>query len=187
MKKRDTRAVITAAVIFIVMVAVICIVNATGHGNFTGTAWSVIPPVVAIVIALITKEAYSSLFIGIVLGALMAAGCSVLDTVDTVIVDGLSSAVVGNAGIFVFLVFLGTIVALINKTGASRAFGKWAERHVKSKAAAQLASFVLGVLIFIDDYFNCLTVGSVMSPVTDSKRISRVKLAYIIDATAPYV
>ncbi|MCR4684964.1 MAG: Na+/H+ antiporter NhaC family protein [Lachnospiraceae bacterium] len=173
-----------ALLIFVVMVAVILIVNACGYGNFSGTFWALVPPLTAIILALITKEVYSSLFIGIVLGGLMAAGCSFVDTVYNVAIDGISTSVSDNAGILVFLVVLGIIVALVNKSGASRAFGVWAEKHIKTKTGAALASFCLGVLIFIDDYFNCLTVGSVMAPVTDSKKISRAKLAYLIDATA---
>ncbi len=157
----------------------------SGSDNmFIGTFWSLIPPVVAIVLALITKEVYSSLFIGILVGGLFAAQFSPLKTVDAIINDGLISAVSGSAGIFIFLVILGILVALINKTGAAAAFGKWAQMHVKTRIGAILATFALGVLIFIDDYFNCLTVGSVMLPVTDSHKISRAKLAYLIDATA---
>lgn len=183
MKTKKNTAVI-AGLVFIVMVAVILAVNAAGAGNFTGTFWALVPPLVAIALALITKEAYSSLFMGVILGAIMAGGCSFYGTVDMVTVDGLSTSVADNAGILIFLVILGTIVALVNKSGASRSFGKWAEAHIKTKTGAALATFLLGVLIFIDDYFNCLTVGSVMAPVTDSKKISRVKLAYLIDATA---
>ena len=157
----------------------------SGSDNmFIGTFWSLIPPVVAIVLALITKEVYSSLFIGILVGGLFAAQFSPLKTVDAIINDGLIAAVSGSAGIFIFLVILGILVALINKTGAAAAFGKWAQMHVKTRIGAILATFALGVLIFIDDYFNCLTVGSVMLPVTDSHKISRAKLAYLIDATA---
>lgn len=157
----------------------------SGSDNmFIGTFWSLIPPVVAIVLALITKEVYSSLFIGILVGGLFAAQFSPLKTVDAIINDGLISAVSGSAGIFIFLVILGILVALINKTGAAAAFGKWAQMHVKTRIGAILATFALGVLIFSDDYFNCLTVGSVMLPVTDSHKISRAKLAYLIDATA---
>ena len=151
---------------------------------FVGTFWALVPPVVAIVLALITKEVYSSLFIGILVGGLFAASFSPLKTVDAIINDGLIAAVSGSAGIFIFLVILGMLVALINKTGAAAAFGKWAQTHVKTRIGAILATFALGVLIFIDDYFNCLTVGSVMLPVTDSHKISRAKLAYLIDATA---
>ena len=180
MKKKSA---LIAAIIFVAMVAIILCTNAAGV-TFTTSFWALVPPLVAIVLALITKEAYSSLFIGIVLGGIMAGGCSFYGTVDMVTVDGLSTAVADNAGILIFLVILGIIVALINKSGASRAFGKWAQENIKTKTGAALATFLLGVLIFIDDYFNCLTVGSVMSPVTDSKKISRVKLAYLIDATA---
>ncbi len=180
MKKQST---LIAGVIFVVMVAVIIICNASGVA-FTSTFWALVPPLVAIVLALITKEAYSSLFIGIVLGALMNSQCSFMGTVDNVAINGLSTSVSDNAGIFLFLVFLGIVVALVNKSGASRAFGEWAQTHIKTKTGAMLATFFLGVLIFIDDYFNCLTVGSVMSPVTDAKKVSRVKLAYLIDATA---
>ncbi len=183
MKNKKNTAVI-AGLVFIVMVAIILAVNAAGAGNFTGTFWALVPPLVAIALALITKEAYSSLFMGVILGAIMAGGCSFYGTIDMVTVDGLSTSVADNAGILIFLVILGTIVALVNKSGASRSFGKWAETHIKTKTGAALATFLLGVLIFIDDYFNCLTVGSVMAPVTDSKKISRVKLAYLIDATA---
>ena len=180
MKKKSG---LIAAIIFVAVVVIILAVNGAGV-EFTGTFWALVPPLVAIILALITKEAYSSLFIGIVLGALMSSGCSFYGTVDNVAIAGLSDAIAGNAGILLFLVILGIVVALVNKSGASRAFGKWAESHIKTKTGACLATFLLGVLIFIDDYFNCLTVGSVMSPVTDSKKISRVKLAYLIDATA---
>lgn len=180
MKKKPA---LTVAVIFAAVVAVIAIVHANG-GSFAGTAWALLPPMVAIILALVTKEAYSSLFIGVFLGAFMAADCNILGTVDTVTEDALIAAVTDTAGIFIFLVILGIIVALVNKSGASRAFGEWAQKHIKTRAGAMLATFALGVLIFIDDYFNCLTVGSVMAPVTDAKKISRVKLAYLIDATA---
>lgn len=180
MKKNSA---LIAAIIFVAMVVLIAVVNGSGV-TFTSTFWALVPPLVAIILALITKEAYSSLFIGIVLGALMANNCSFIGTVDMITVDGLSASIADNAGIFLFLVFLGIVVALVNKSGASRAFGDWAQKNIKTKTGAALATFLLGVLIFIDDYFNCLTVGSVMSPVTDSKKISRVKLAYLIDATA---
>ena len=151
---------------------------------FIGTFWSLVPPLVAIVLALITKEVYSSLFAGVLVGALLYRNFNIVGTVDTLVQDGLIAAVSGTAGIFVFLVVLGAMIALINKAGGSAAFGKWAEKHIKSKTGAVFCSFALGVLIFIDDYFNCLTVGSVMRPVTDGHRVSRAKLAYIIDATA---
>ena len=152
--------------------------------NYAGTFWALIPPFVAIALALITKEVYSSLFIGIALGGLLAANWNPVTALDNVINAGLIEAVAGTAGIFIFLVILGALVALINKAGGSAAFGRWAETHIKSRVGAMFATFILGVLIFIDDYFNCLTVGSVMRPVTDSHKISRAKLAFLIDATA---
>ncbi len=155
-----------------------------GEGAVQGTVWALLPPVIAIGLALITKEVYSSLFIGIVTGALFYSKFSFLGTMDAVINDGLITAVSDTAGIFVFLVELGVLVALVNKAGGSAAFGKWAATHIKTRVGAMLATFALGVLIFIDDYFNCLTVGSVMRPVTDNHKISRAKLSYLIDATA---
>ena len=165
--------------------------------EFVGTAWALLPPVVAIVLALITKQTYVSLFVGIVVGALLLAGFDPANTLNYIIVgnigEGEDAAGVGflnaisdpwNAGIFVFLVMLGIMVALVNAAGGSAAFGSWAAKHIHSRMGAMLATFVLGVLIFIDDYFNCLTVGAVMRPVTDEQKISRAKLAYIIDATA---
>ncbi len=149
-----------------------------------GTLWSLFPPVIAIGLALITKEAYSSLFVGIVVGGLLSTGFKPFDTADAVVSTGLIDAVSGTAGIFIFLVLLGAIVALLNKAGGSKAFGQWAAKHVKTKAGAAIATFCFGILIFIDDYFNCLTVGAVMRPVTDQAKISRAKLAYLIDATA---
>ncbi len=154
------------------------------EGSVRGTLWALLPPVIAIGLALITKEVYSSLFIGFLSGALLYSDFSFTGTLDAIINDGLISAVAGSAGIFIFLIELGIIVALINKAGGSAAFGNWAKTHIKTRAGAMIATFILGILIFVDDYFNCLTVGSVMRPVTDSKRISRAKLAYIIDATA---
>ena len=130
---------------------------------FVNTFWSLVPPIVAIGLALLTKETYSSLFIGIVVGALLATDFSPIGALDTIINDGLTAAIADNAGIFLFLVILGVMVALVNATGGSAAFGRWAASHIHSKAGALLATFALGVLIFIDDYFNCLTVGSVMT------------------------
>ena len=151
-----------------------------------GTFWALVPPIVAIVLALITKETYSSLFVGIVVGALFVGGFNLVGSLDTMINDGFIAALSdsGNAGIFMFLVLLGIMVALINAAGGSAAFGRWAAQHVHTRDGAIIATFFLGVLIFVDDYFNCLTVGSVMRPVTDSHNVSRAKLAYIIDATA---
>ena len=152
--------------------------------RFANTFWALVPPIIAIGLALITKEVYSSLLIGIIFGALLSSSFNFTKAVDNLVNEGFIGAVSGTAGIFVFLVLLGIVVALVNKCGGSYAFGQWAQKHVKSKVGAMLATFVLGCLIFIDDYFNCLTVGSVMRPVTDAKGISRAKLAYIIDATA---
>ena len=153
------------------------------------TGWALLPPVVAIALALITKEVYSSLFIGIVVGAVLYGGGNVERTILHAFGDdngGFVSVLTDsyNVGILIFLVILGTIVAMMNKAGGSAAFGKWASEHIKTKAGAQLATILLGVVIFVDDYFNCLTVGSVMRPVTDKHNVSRAKLAYLIDATA---
>ena len=154
--------------------------------QFYNTALALLPPVIAIALALLTKEVYSSLFIGILVGGLLYSNFSFEGTLNHVfsggIVASLSDAY--NVGILIFLVILGTMVCLMNKAGASAAFGRWAKTNIKSRAGAQLASIVLGCLIFIDDYFNCLTVGSVMRPITDKHQVSRAKLAYIIDATA---
>lgn len=155
-----------------------------GAGEGFGSLWALLPPFIAIALALITKEVFSSLFIGILSGAILIADFSPFKTMDSVVNTGLISAVSGTAGIFIFLVELGVLVCLVNKAGGSKAFGDWAETHVKTRIGATLCTFVLGILIFIDDYFNCLTVGSVMRPVTDKHKISRSKLAYLIDATA---
>lgn len=154
--------------------------------NYYSTVMALAPPVIAIVLALITKEVYSSLFIGVLAGALLYSNFNVIGAVDAIVNDGLIANVGDswNAGILIFLVLLGIMVALVNAAGGSAAFGRWAKTHVKTRTGAQLATFALGVLIFIDDYFNCLTVGSVMRPVTDSHKISRTKFSYIIDATA---
>ncbi len=152
--------------------------------QFYATFWALVPPIIAIALALITKEVYSSLFIGVVAGALLSANFKPATVVDNAVSSGLISAISDTAGIFLFLVILGIIVALVNKSGGSAAFGRWAEKNIKSRTGAMFATFVLGVLIFIDDYFNCLTVGSVMRPITDTHKVSRSKLAYLIDATA---
>ena len=157
------------------------------------TFWALLPPIIAIVLALITKEVYSSLFIGIVVGALFYSGFSFEGTLNHIFFEEVDDASYGmisvlsdssNVGILIFLVILGTLVALMNNAGGSAAFGRWATAHIKTRVGAQLATIALGVLIFVDDYFNCLTVGSVMRPVTDTHNISRAKLAYLIDATA---
>ena len=154
--------------------------------RFFNTFWSLLPPIIAIALALITKEVYSSLFIGILVGGLLYSNFAFEATVLHVFNDGIVASVTDsyNMGILIFLVILGAMVCLMNKAGGSAAFGRWAEKNIKSRVGAQLASILLGCLIFIDDYFNCLTVGSVMRPITDKHNISRAKLAYIIDATA---
>lgn len=156
-----------------------------------GTFWSLIPPIVAIGLALITKEVYSSLFIGIVIGGILySIGSSDYNlfegTVRHVLYDGIIANLAdsNNVGILVFLVMLGVIVCLMNMSGGSAAFGRWAQKRIKTRIGAQLATVVLGCLIFVDDYFNCLTVGSVMRPITESHKVSKAKLAYLIDATA---
>ena len=153
---------------------------------FYNTFWSLIPPIIAIALALITKEVYSSLFLGILVGGLLYSSFAFEATILHVFNDGIVASVTDsyNMGILIFLIILGSMVCLMNKAGGSAAFGRWAKDHIKSRVGAQLASVLLGVLIFIDDYFNCLTVGSVMRPITDKHNISRAKLAYIIDATA---
>ncbi len=153
---------------------------------FTNSFWALMPAVIAIALALITKEVYSSLFIGIVVGGLLYANFSFTGMMQHVFVDGMIGQLSDswNVGILIFLVVLGSMVMLMNRAGGSAAFGRWAATHVKTKVGAQLATIALGVLIFIDDYFNCLTVGSVMRPLTDKHKISREKLAYLIDATA---
>ena len=192
MRNLSAKRIIAFAAVMMLIAAVFSVgvfadaapVAEEGNDGFYATFWALIPPVIAIALALITKEVYSSLFIGILAGGLLATNFSPLGTVDAIVNDGLIAAVSDTAGIFIFLVLLGIMVALINKTGAAAAFGKWAKTHVKTRIGAQLATFALGVLIFIDDYFNCLTVGSVMKPVTDAHKISRAKLAFLIDATA---
>ena len=152
----------------------------------TGTFWALVPAIVAIVLALITKEVYSSLFIGIAIGGLFYANFNFEGTVIHIFQDGIVGSLTDsyNMGIIVFLVVLGIMVCMMNMAGGSKAFGRWAETHIKTRVGAQLATILLGALIFIDDYFNCLTVGSVMRPVTDRHNISRAKLSYLIDATA---
>ncbi len=175
-----------------VMLMLLCFIpaafaeEAANTSKFYGTAWSLLPPVVAIGLALITKEVYTSLFIGIFTGALLYSNFNFEGTINHIFRDGIVAVIsnTSNAGILVFLVILGIMVTLINRAGGSAAFGNWASRHIKSRAGAQIATILLGMLIFIDDYFNCLTVGSVMRPVTDKSNISRAKLAYLIDATA---
>ena len=179
----DRRDPVLLAAAGVIIAAMAILVPFTVENTYA-TFWALVPPVVAIGLALITKEVFSSLFIGIVVGGMFACGGSATAAIDNVVSTGLISAVEGSAGIFVFLVILGIAVSLLNRAGGSAAFGRWAKTHIRTRVGAQLATFVLGVLIFIDDYFNCLTVGSVMLPVTDGHRVSRAKLAYLIDATA---
>ena len=185
---RGKRALIALILCVVMMLALSVFVYADSEdaSSLYGTFWALLPPIIAIVLALITKEAYSSLFIGVVIGALLAAGGNPVQALNYAVSDdgGMISAIADNAGIFLFLVLLGIIVQLINLSGGSAAFGRWAEKNIKTRVGAQLATFILGVLIFIDDYFNCLTVGSVMLPITDRHKISRAKLSYLIDATA---
>ena len=150
------------------------------------TIWALVPPLVAIVLALITKEVYSSLFVGILVGGLFFSGFSFEGTIMHIYNEGVIGVLTDgyNVGILIFLVILGAMVCLMNRAGGSAAFGAWSSKHIKSRVGAQLATIALGVLIFIDDYFNCLTVGSVMRPVADKHNISRAKLSYLIDATA---
>ena len=189
-KKIFSKKNIVAFLTFVFAMVISTVAYAEGEDGeavvsmFHATFWALVPPIVAIGLALITKEVYSSLFVGIVLGGLLSANFAPVATLDNLLNEGLIAAVSDTAGIFLFLVILGIVVALVNKAGGSAAFGRWASVHIKTRVGAQLATFLLGVLIFIDDYFNCLTVGSVMRPVTDTHKISRAKLAYIIDATA---
>ena len=175
------------AVVALVLIAIATSTTAHLEGGVYATAWSLLPPILAICLALITKEVYVSLFVGIFSGGLLAVGgllhpLAAMEHSLSTMVESLADS--WNIGILIFLVVLGTIVALMNKAGGSRAYGEWAIKNIKSRRGAQLATFGLGILIFVDDYFNCLTVGAVMRPVTDSHKISRSKLAYLIDATA---
>ena len=189
MNKKSTRTAFAVAVVaIVVLLGALAVMYKDVETGFVGTCWSLLPPVVAIALALISKEVYSSLFVGCLVGALLYTEFSPWDTIvqlvggDYGIVTTVSDSY--NMGIIVFLVMLGIIVDLMNKGGGSEAFGRWANTSVKSRCGAQLMSMLLGCLIFIDDYFNCLTVGAVMRPVTESHNISRAKLAYVIDATA---
>ncbi len=196
MKKKNLPFLICALVIVGIFIVITNItpgtVTETYHPAVYGTIGSLLPPVMAIILALITKEVYSSLFVGIISGALLYANGNLELMLNTMLffngeegggmVTKLSDS--WNVGIIVFLVVLGIMVALMNKVGGSAAFGRWASEHITSRVGVQLATMALGVLIFVDDYFNCLTVGSVMRPVTDRQKISRAKLAYLIDATA---
>ena len=189
MEKKSTKIAYGIALIVVVIALVIAKLTNDGSG-FQATGWALFPPVVAIALALISKEVYSSLFLGCLAAALLLANFSPWQMVvnfigaDSSSGVGLINSVTGNVSILIFLVILGIMVDLMNKAGGSAAFGRWATKVVKTRSGAQLMTMLLGVLIFIDDYFNCLTVGAVMRPVTESHKISRAKLAYVIDATA---
>ena len=185
MEKKSTKIAYGVALAVVVVALVIAKVANDGSG-FVATGWALFPPVVAIALALISKEVYSSLFLGCLVGALLLADFDPWQTVVNFIGagDGVGMINAIDISILIFLVVLGIMVDLMNKAGGSAAFGRWAKKAVKSRVGAQLLTMLLGVLIFIDDYFNCLTVGAVMRPVTESHHISRAKLAYIIDATA---
>ncbi len=188
--EKKKKSYLSKAVFGLLIVAfMVCCIIAAPITEAKGTLWSLFPPVIAIGLALITKEVYSSLFVGILSGGIIyaaASGTGFEGTFKAVVQDGLITNLSNayNVGILVFLVVLGIIVVLMNKAGGSRAYGEWAAAHIKSRRGVALSTFFLGVLIFVDDYFNCLTVGSVMRPITDKHNISRSKLAYLIDSTA---
>lgn len=183
-KKKTSKA--TWIVLIVVIALMLVAAFTTTADSVQQTIWSLVPPIVAISLALATKEVYSSLFLGVVAGGLLYSGFNFEGTINHVYTEGIVMVLSDsyNVGIIIFLVILGIMVALMNKSGASAAFGRWAQTKIKNRVGAQLATIGLGVLIFIDDYFNCLTVGSVMRPVTDKFKISRAKLAYLIDSTA---
>lgn len=189
MEKKKKSYLSKAVFGLLIVVFTVCCIIAAPITEAKGTLWSLFPPVIAIGLALITKEVYSSLFVGILSGGIIyaaASGTGFEGTFKAVVQDGLITNLSNayNVGILVFLVVLGIIVVLMNKAGGSRAYGEWAAAHIKSRRGVALSTFFLGVLIFVDDYFNCLTVGSVMRPITDKHNISRSKLAYLIDSTA---
>ena len=192
MAKSKSRIVFVIGLVVMLVAALPMLVFAEDEAEYVptlfGTVWSLLPPIIAIALALITKEVYSSLFIGIVCGAVLwsVGGQGFFGILEHVMNDGVVGNLADsyNMGIIVFLVLLGWLVAMMNKTGASHSFGVWADEKIKTKEGASFATIALGCLIFVDDYFNCLTVGSVMRPVTDDHKISRAKLAYLIDATA---
>ena len=186
MQKKESKISVSLIAMCVVIALIVIMAFVTNAESVQQSAWSLVPPVIAIALALITKEVYSSLFIGIISGALLYSGYSFEGTLNHIFNDGVIAVLSDsyNMGILVFLVILGIMVQLMNRTGGSAAFGNWASEKISSREGAQLATIALGCLIFIDDYFNCLTVGSVMRPVTDKHKISRAKLAYLIDATA---
>lgn len=192
-KKKIVISVMTIAVIGLIIYTFMTPVDMSALDNYTssvyGQVWSLLPPALAIILALITKEVYTSLLTGIITGALLYSGFNLELMINTMFFNengGMTAKLssISNIGILLFLVMLGILVALMNKAGGSAAFGRWAAEHIKTRIGAQLATMMLGIVIFVDDYFNCLTVGSVMRPVTDKHNVSRAKLAYLIDATA---
>ena len=187
MRKGEPKVLTFVSLIAVVVVlAGLAVAVVHYHMPVKETIWALTPPVIAIALALITKEVYSSLFLGILTGAFLNAGFDLVGTLNQVFQSGLLTVLSDkwNVGILIFLILLGMMVQLMNRAGGSAAFGQWASKHIRTRAGAQLSTIMLGCLIFIDDYFNCLTVGSVMRPVTDKHQISRAKLAYLIDSTA---
>ena len=189
-KKAGTALSVMAMVFMGAMASPLTVLAADAEETYQpalyATIWALLPPLVAIILALITKEVYSSLFVGIVVGALLYSGFKFEGTVTQIFEGGIIKVLSDsyNVGILIFLVILGSVVCMMNKAGGSAAFGRWASKKIHTRVGAELAAIILGVLIFIDDYFNCLTVGSVMRPVTDRHHVSRAKFAYLIDATA---
>ena len=186
MERKELKISVSLAATIAVAAIIFLMAFVTSADSVQQSFWSLIPPIIAIALALITKEVYSSLFIGILTGALLYSGYNFEGTINHIFTDGIIAVLSDsyNMGILVFLVILGIVVQLMNRTGGSAAFGSWASEKIRTREGAQLSTIALGCLIFIDDYFNCLTVGSVMRPVTDKHKISRAKLAYLIDATA---
>ncbi len=186
MERKERKVSVTLAAVVAILIFLVIAALVTNAESVQQTAWALVPPIIAISLALVTKEVYSSLLVGILTGGLLFSGFKFEGTVNHVFNDGFVAVLADsyNVGILIFLVILGVIVQLMNRTGGSAAFGNWAANKIRTRKGAQLSTILLGCLIFIDDYFNCLTVGSVMRPVTDKHKVSRAKLAYLIDATA---
>ena len=185
-RRKEIRRVVSLFTAGVVLLFLCMAYFFTTKNTVQQSFWSLVPPLIAISLALVTKEVYSSLFLGILSGALLYTGYNPEKSIRHIFIEGIFEVLSnpGNVGILCFLVILGMMVQLMNKTGGSRAFGNWAQKHIKTRRGSMFATMILGCLIFIDDYFNCLTVGSVMLPATDKARISRAKLAYLIDTTA---
>lgn len=185
-RRKEIRRVLSLITAGVVLLFLCMAYFFTTKNTVQQSFWSLVPPLIAISLALVTKEVYSSLFLGILSGALLYTGYNPEKSIRHIFIEGIFEVLSnpGNVGILCFLVILGMMVQLMNKTGGSRAFGNWAQKHIKTRRGSMFATMILGCLIFIDDYFNCLTVGSVMLPATDKARISRAKLAYLIDTTA---